>query len=83
MTFIQTLKRHPLLTYFVLTYVLSWAFWIPMIVLPRYSPLFNTFTDFGNIMPSLVGILLTALFLGKSGLGELFRRLGRVRVPLI
>ncbi|HKB36024.1 MAG TPA: CPBP family intramembrane glutamic endopeptidase, partial [Gemmataceae bacterium] len=31
----------------------------------------------------LVGILLTALFSGKSGLGELFRRLGRVRVPVI
>jgi CAAX protease family protein len=26
---------------------------------------------------------LTALFSGKSGLGEVFRRLGRVRVPLI
>ena len=83
MTIIKTLKRHPLLTYFVLTYVLTWAFWIPMIVLPRYSSLFNTFTDVGNIMPSLVGILLTALFLGKSGLGELFRRLGQVRNPLI
>ena len=34
-------------------------------------------------MPSLVGILLTALFSGKSGLGELFRRLRQVRVPLI
>jgi hypothetical protein len=37
----------------------------------------------GNGMPSLLGVLLTALFSGKSGLGELFRRLGRVRVPLI
>ena len=26
---------------------------------------------------------MTALFSGKSGLGEVFRRLGRVRVPLI
>jgi membrane protease YdiL (CAAX protease family) len=34
-------------------------------------------------MPSLVGILLTALFSGKSGLFALFRRLFQVRVPLI
>ena len=83
MALIQTLKRHALLTYFVLAYVLTWAFWIPMIFLAYYSPLWTTFWDVGNIMPSLVGILLTALFLGKSGLLELFRRLGQVRNPLI
>jgi hypothetical protein len=33
MTLIQTLKRHPLLTYFVLVYVLTWAFWIPLAIL--------------------------------------------------
>ena len=82
MALIQTLKRHPLLTYFVLAYVLTWVFWIPMIFLPHTS-LWTTLEDVGNIMPSLVGILLTALFTGKSGVGELFRRLGRVRVPLL
>ena len=34
MALIQTLKRHALLTYFVLVYVLTWAFWIPMTMLP-------------------------------------------------
>jgi uncharacterized protein len=81
MALIKTLKRHALLTYFVLAYVLTWAFWIPMIF-TRPSVPFYVVWWVGNIMPSLVGILLTALFSGKSGLGELFRRLGQVRAPL-
>jgi uncharacterized protein len=80
MALIQTLKRHPLLTYFVLVFVLSWAFWIPLALIHPFS---FVLLLLGNSMPSLLGILLTALFSGKSGLGELFRRLGRVRVPLI
>jgi membrane protease YdiL (CAAX protease family) len=80
MALIQTLKRHALLTYFVLVFVLTWAFWIPLALIHPFSPVLLLL---GNIMPSLVGIGLTALFSGKSGLGELFRRLGRVRVPLI
>lgn len=80
MALIQTLKRHALLTYFVLVFVLTWAFWIPLALIHPFS--FVLFVV-GNSMPSLLGILLTALFSGKSGLGELFRRLGRVRVPLI
>jgi hypothetical protein len=78
MALIKTLKRHALLTYFVLAYVLTWAFWIPMIF-TRPSVPFYVVWWVGNIMPSLVGILLTALFSGNSGLGELFRRLGQVR----
>jgi uncharacterized protein len=80
MALIQTLKRHPILTYFVLVFVLTWAFWIPLALIHPFS--FVLFLV-GNSMPSLLGILLTALFSGKSGLGALFRRLGRVRVPLI
>lgn len=85
MALIQTLKRHSLLTYFVLTFGLTWACWIPLATSNAFndfgppSPLL-LFWPLGNIIPSLVGILLTALFGGKNGLGEVFRRLGRVRV---
>jgi membrane protease YdiL (CAAX protease family) len=80
MAFIQPLKRHPLLTYFVLVYVLAWAFWIPLALIHPFS---NVLNALGDSMPSLLGILLTALFSGTSSLSELFGRLGRVRVPLI
>jgi membrane protease YdiL (CAAX protease family) len=79
MAFIQHLKWHPLLTYFVLVYVLAWAFWVPLTLIHPHS---NVLDALGDSMPSLLGILLTALFSGKSGLSELFGRLGRVRVPL-
>lgn len=79
MALIQPLKRHPLLTYFVLVYVLTWAFWVPLALIHPFSHVLEVL---GDSMPSLLGMLLTALFSGKSGLSELFGRLGRVRVPL-
>ncbi len=68
MALIQTLKRHLLLTYFVLAFVLTWACWIPLAT----SDAFNDTAPparllllwpLGNIIPSLVGIMLTALFM--------------------
>ncbi len=92
MALIQALKRHQLLAYFVLVYVLAWAFWIPLALLgpfpfaAMYDPLLHpvafVLAIVGNYMPSLLGILLTALLSGTSGLRELFGRLGRVSVPL-
>src|SRR5260221_2604992 len=89
MALIQTLKRHPLLTYFVLAFVLTWACWIPLAISGAFASEGTAqpsslllLWPLGNSIPSLMGILLTALFSGKSGLGALFRRLGHVRVPL-
>lgn len=67
MALIQPLKRHPLLTYFVLAYLLAWAFWIPLALIHPYSYVLEAL---GDSMPSLLGILLTALFSGTSGLGS-------------
>src|SRR5262245_38702760 len=84
MALIQTLKRRPVLTYFVLVYVLSWACWIPLAISKTRASSFPflVLATLGISMPSLLGILLTALY-GGSSLGELFRRVGRVRVPLV
>jgi len=84
MALIQTFKRRPVPTYFVLVYALSWACWMPLAISKTWAPVpFLVFATLGVSMPSLVGILLTALLTGKSGLRELFRRLGQVRVSLI
>jgi membrane protease YdiL (CAAX protease family) len=79
---IQALASHATLTYFVLAFVLTWAFWIPMIFTAPGSAPFFLLWDVGNVFPSLVGILLTALFTGKRGLRDLWRRVARVDVPL-
>ena len=89
MALIQTLKRHSLLTYFALTFGLTWACVIPLTLSDALAsedtahpfPLLFLW-PLAHIIPSLVGILLTALFNGKSGLGEVFHRLGQVRVSL-
>src|SRR5215475_9438565 len=83
--FIPALKRHPVVTYFVLVYALSWACWIPLAIAKASasSVEFIVVAAVGNGMPSLLGILLTALVSGKTGLAELFGRLGRARVGLM
>src|SRR5262249_41543447 len=79
-----TLKRHPVPAYFVLAYALSWACWVPLVSGRIWLSFpFIVFAVLGNRMPSLLGIVLTALLSGKAGLAELFGRLGRMRVPLI
>jgi len=84
MDLIHTLKRHPVVTYFVLAYALSWACWIPLAIARTWASFpFIVFAVLGSAVPSLLGILLTALLSGKTGLKELFGRLGRMRVPLI
>jgi membrane protease YdiL (CAAX protease family) len=82
--FIPALKRHPVVTYFVLVYALSWACWIPLAIArtSASSVPFLVVATVGISMPGLLGIVLTALVSGKTGLAELFGRLGRVREPL-
>jgi len=84
MALTYTLKRHPVPAYFVLVYALSWACWIPLAIARTWLSFpYIVFAVAGNGMPSLLGIVLTALVSGKAGLAELFGRLGRMRVPLI
>jgi uncharacterized protein len=82
------LRRHPATCYFLITFFLSWlgAFLVAAPHLLRREPL-STLT--GILMfpamlvgPFFTGIFLTALFDGRSGIRNLFSRLGRWRVPL-
>jgi len=82
--FVSALKRHPVVTYFVLAYALSWACWIPPAIARTWLSFpYIVFAVAGVSIPSLLGIALTALVSGKTGLKELFGRLRRVRAPLI
>lgn len=66
-------KRHPLTTFFVLAYTLSWWAWIPYAlgVFP------NPVASFG---PFLAAVVVLAMTEGKAGLLGLFRRMLRWRV---
>jgi uncharacterized protein len=82
-------ERHPLLTYFALTFVISWDVVLTVIVVGPGGILatkeqFETLILFvGPAMllgPSVAGILLTGLLYGKAGFRDLLARMTRWRV---
>ena len=82
------IKRHSLVTYFVLAYVIAWGgilavvgmkgFRADKLQLPDIMLMFSAML----IGPSLAGIALTAVVDGKTGLRSLFSRMGHWRVGL-
>ncbi len=87
------IKHHPLVVYFGLTYLLTWLCWVPLVIfLPggfqtggtttgagHPSLLFFLF-PLGNLIPSIVGIILTRIVGGRGSLRALFSRVVRWRV---
>jgi uncharacterized protein len=88
MTTIRTfIKRHPVLIYFALVFVISWT-GLVAVVGPHGLPLsWDRFEKLGPLLyvvalagTSVAGILMTALTDGRAGLRELLSRLLRWRV---
>jgi uncharacterized protein len=69
-------RRHPLITFFVLAYALTWSAW-PMWASGLYpiAPVFS-------FAPFLAALVVLAITHGKSGVGRLLRRMVRWRVGL-
>jgi CAAX protease family protein len=70
---VALVKRHPLTTFFILAYALSWWAWIPYAAGAFPSPI----ASFG---PFLAAVVVLAVTEGKAGLMGLFRRMVRWRV---
>src|SRR5215218_10784490 len=70
-------KRHPLITFFVLTYALSWAFEIPLVV--QQDGITGIQGLILNLLaanvPSVLAIVLTAMVFGRGSLRKLLGRL--------
>jgi len=73
----SVVKRHPLITFFLLTYVLSWTFEIPLVVLR--DGIAGTQGFVLNILaanvPSVLAIMLTVIVFGRGSLRRLLGRL--------
>lgn len=81
------IKRHLLLTYFGLTFAISWSGFLLVLgpgSFPGTQELFGTLFPLAILImllgPALAGILLTGLVSGRAGLGELLTRLLKWRV---
>jgi membrane protease YdiL (CAAX protease family) len=80
------IKRYPVVAFFVLTFVISWALFLPGIAvsqgwLGQDWDWARSLSVAGNFGPSLAGLLLTRLLYGHEGLRDLRVRLQRRGVP--
>ena len=77
-------RRHPLISFFVLTYAAAWLLWAPLVIFRDRipGPLAFVLLMLGSLVPSTVGDLFVALLRGKSGVGTLLGRLLHARIEL-
>jgi len=77
-------RRHPLISFFVLTYALSWLLWAPLVIfrdqLP--SPLGLVLRILGTNVPSALGLVFVGLLSGRPGVRRMLRRLVHGRIGL-
>lgn len=73
---------HPLLSFVVLSYVLSWGYWLPLILTGQIVRLGSSVTQFPGLLgPMIAAFLVTAVTRGRAGILDLARRAVRWRVP--
>ncbi len=75
-------SAHPLLAYALLAYVLSWAYWLPLVLTGRIVALGSPVTQFPALLgPLLAAFAVTAVTDGRPGVRDLAGRMLRWRVP--
>ena len=85
---VQTMRRHPLASFFVLAYGVTWLLWSPVMILrlPPFNP--ATHAPALYILPGVaIGVtgsafLMTAITQGRAGVDRLLQRLVLWRVNL-
>ena len=77
----RTTPRGSVLVYFLITYAVSWALWVPIALkLSANSAVAQFLVFIGAIAPSFVAVALTWRIEGQPGVRELLGRIGRTQV---
>jgi membrane protease YdiL (CAAX protease family) len=78
------LHRRPVATFFSLTFAVSWALWLPLVVLQDRMPPGPALllVLLGSLVPSTMAILMVARLDGRAGVLRLLRRLLEWRVGI-
>jgi membrane protease YdiL (CAAX protease family) len=84
----KTVSRYPLILFFLLTILITWAVWVPAAIarLNGSDSILAPSSPLGGLArwsPGLVAILLTAVLGGKAGVRALFRPLLFWRVNIL
>jgi hypothetical protein len=71
------IQQHPLASFFVLAFAISWLLWLPLVVSGDGSPtgFGSVLQALGSLVPSSVAIGLVAVLYGRAGVRTLLRRL--------
>lgn len=76
-------RRHPVGSFIVLAWGLSWAYWIPMAIRGEIATPGGSVSHFPGLLgPLVAAVIVTALAEGRVGLRAFWSRLVRWRVPL-
>src|SRR5215218_2140616 len=77
-------RRHPLISFYVLTYAITWLLWAPLVIfggsLP--GPLAFVLRLLGSLIPSTLGLVFIGLLRGRPGVRRVLRRLVHGRIGL-
>ena len=88
----SNVRKHPVLTYFFLTYVITWTCWITVFLMfdpyrasPELTPttlliILEILAKIGACGPGIAGLILTLTLYGKSGLRDFINRIFRWKV---
>jgi membrane protease YdiL (CAAX protease family) len=76
------IERYPLVSFFVLSYALSWAYWVPLLMRGlRVAPGSSTTHFPGLLGPAMAATIVVAVCQGGDGVRTLLRRLLAVSRP--
>jgi membrane protease YdiL (CAAX protease family) len=73
---VAAVRRHPLGAFYLLTFALSWGYWVPDALTGGHISHFP-----GLLGPAIAAIAITGLTRGRAGLRDLGSRMLRWRVP--
>lgn len=74
---VALIRRHPLGAFFLLAYLFSWSYWLPIAVSGGHLSHFP-----GLLGPMLAAFTVRYLSVGETGLRDLWARMFRWRVPI-
>jgi membrane protease YdiL (CAAX protease family) len=75
-------ERHPLASFFVISYAISWIVWSPLVGAGSTTGVRIIPLALGSLVPSAVAIALVRVLHGRAGVRQLFRRFRTWRVGL-
>lgn len=79
----EQIRRHPLIAYVVLAYLLSWSYWIPLALKGAVVEPGGSVTHLPGLLgPALAALLVPLLAGDRKGLADLLRRLPHVSRPV-